>query len=301
MAHSGLDRLALDALISDGLVRTWKDAKGAVGYILYSEKLAQQAHHMRLAGRHTLEELQHIFADWHGFLAIVTGDELAYDNMDIEDYEHFRRRAGEMATFFSEGLGETNDGPFMVPAEHWEEQKQETREKLMLWKRINNTVQNKDDGELSLAFQQAWRKQLFQLRWTDEWIRMITAMDFSTLIEQGYSPEVSFNGNSYSDGILTLQHLNWPMTLRRFKDTRNEGLSFPLRTPDFNVTEHGIEYLTPMTPDKYQAIYEQYNLAQLHELLAREGAALWSCDLAASGRATCEECGRDLQPHDGLS
>src|ERR1035441_6719453 len=104
VAHSGIDRAALDTLIRDGLVRTWKDAKGAEGYILYSEKLAQQAHKIRQAGRHTPEELQHIFADWHNLLDIFTVDELAYDSLDIDDYEHFRRRAAEMVQLFSDHL-----------------------------------------------------------------------------------------------------------------------------------------------------------------------------------------------------
>jgi hypothetical protein len=291
VAHAGIDRKTLDSLIRDGLVRTWKDVNGTEGYILYSEYLARQAATLRQSGRYSLDEQRHIFDDWHSFLEIVTSDELAYDSLNVDDYEHFRRRAGEMVQLFTEQLERTNDGPLAQPAEHWEEQQEENREKLQLWQRVNKTVQNKSDSQLSPAFKGAWRKQLFQLRWADEWVRLMTAQDFSTLIEQGYSPEVSFNGHHYSAGVLTLQHLNWPMTLRRLKDTRNEGLSFPLRTPDFNVTERGIEYLKPMTPGEYQAIYEQYHLDQLHALLSREGAALWTCDLAASGRAACEECG----------
>lgn len=291
VASSDVGRDALNALIRDGLVRTWRDAKGTEGYILYSEQLVRHAHKLRLSNRYALDELQHIFSDWHSFLEIVTTDELAYDSMDVDDYEHFKRRAAEMVQFFGEDLERTNDGYFVLPSEQWEFRQRETREKLSLWSWINDKVQNNPDDQLEPAVQLAWRKQLFQLRWTDEWSRMMTAQQYSTQIEQGYSTEITFNGHTWQDGVTTLQNLNWPSTLRRHKETRNEGKEFPLRTPDFNVTELGIEYLKPMTPAEYQAIYEQYRLDQLHTLLAQEGAALWTCDLAASGRAACEECG----------
>jgi hypothetical protein len=45
------------------------------------------------------------------------------------------------------------------------------------------------------------------------------------------------------------------------------------------------------SPAEYAALHEKYQLAQLSALLEEKGAALWICDLAASGRAKCAECG----------
>jgi hypothetical protein len=110
-------------------------------------------------------------------------------------------------------------------------------------------------------------------------------------IEQGYSTDITFDGWHCEAGITTLTNLNWPMTLGRFKDTRNEGKMFPLRTPAFNITERGIEFLqSAPSPDEYAKLHEQCQLDQLNTLLQEKGAALWTCDLDASGRGQCAEC-----------
>jgi hypothetical protein len=51
-----------------------------------------------------------------------------------------------------------------------------------------------------------------------------------------------------------------------------------------------LELLKNPTPETYQAIFEKYHLDQHFPLLEERGAALWECDLQASGRGTCPEC-----------
>ena len=69
------------------------------------------------------------------------------------------------------------------------------------------------------------------------------------------------------------------------------GKAFPLRTPDFNLTESGLQLLSPLSPEAYTALHEKYRLDELSALVAERGPGLWECDLAASGRGTCPECG----------
>jgi hypothetical protein len=59
----------------------------------------------------------------------------------------------------------------------------------------------------------------------------------------------------------------------RFKGTRNEGKAFPLRTPDFSLTEKGLELLNNLSPEAYKALYEKYRLDELFALVAERGPA----------------------------
>jgi hypothetical protein len=195
-----------------------------------------------------------------------------------------------MVQFFEEDLNRTDHEKFPLTPEQIAFRKEEAVDRLRMWKWIHNKVAKCLDNELAPKIQKAWRKLLFHLRWTDEWSRIVTAQQFSTQIEQGYSVEISFQGYEWREGVTTLNDINWDLTLKRFKDTRNEGNMFPLRTPDFNVTERGIEFLKMPSTDEYAAMYEKYRLRQLSALLEETGVALWVCDLAASGRGECAEC-----------
>ena len=289
---SGVTRAELDWMIGEGLLRRWKSPKSKEGFLIYTEHQAVIAKKLHDSGRYPIEELRHIFSDWNSYLEGAVTDEPAYDSLDVDDYEHFRRRATEMAQFFEEEVNYTNLEGLPLPAEQIAFQKKEAAEKLRLWRWIRNEVSTHTESELTPEFQKAWRKHLFQLRWVDEWCRLITAQEFSTQIEQGYSVEVSFQSSGWREGVTTLSDLSWDRTLKRFKDTINEGETFPLRTPDFNVTERGIEFLKTPSPAEYQALHEKYQLAQLSALIEEKGAGLWVCDLAASGRGECAECGK---------
>lgn len=287
----GIKGTELDWMIGEGLLRRWKSPANKEGFLVYTEYQAQMAKKLRDSGRYPIEELRHIFSDWNSYLEFAVMDEPAYDRVDVADYEHFRRRATEMTEMFEEDVDRTDLQALSLPAEQVAFQKKEASDKRQMWRWIQNEVSTHRETELTPEFQRAWPKQLFQLRWVDEWCRLMTAQEFSTQIEQGYSTEVSFLGSHWHDGVTTLSNLNWDLTLKRFKDTRNEGESFPLRTPNFNVTEYGIEFLKTPSPTEYPALHEKYQLARLAELLSEKGDSFWKCDLAASGRGKCVECG----------
>jgi hypothetical protein len=66
----------------------------------------------------------------------------------------------------------------------------------------------------------------------------MTVQRVSEQIVQCYSIEFSFRGFKWGEKH-ELTDLHWPSILSRPKETRNVGKVFPLRTPDFNLTEKG--------------------------------------------------------------
>ena len=274
----GVTEPELEAFIRNGIIKKWKSPSGKFGYIPYTEKQVEIAKKLSDTGRYSVEELRHIFEDWNTNIEIVTIDELAYDSFDINDFEHFKRRTDYMALFFEEELAAGR-------------KEAEAADRLRYWKWIQRNVTAKKESELSEELRWGWRKQLFYLRWADEYARLMSVDHIASQIEQGYSTDVTFDGWSNKGGVTTLTHLNWRVTLSRFKDTRNEGKLFPLRTPAFNVTERGIEFLNAAPSlDEYAKIHEQYKLDELNTLLRERGPALWTCDFAASGRGQCSVC-----------
>jgi hypothetical protein len=64
-----------------------------------------------------------------------------------------------------------------------------------------------------------------------------------------------------------------------------------VRTPDFNVTQHGLEFLVTPTPARYAELYESYRLEELAIALSEIGQGLWSDYRdATTGNAVCAEC-----------
>lgn len=288
VSAAGVTRQEIDQIISDGLVRRWQSPSGEPGFLLYTERQITVAKKLRDTDAYSIEELKHIFEDWNSYLEICMIDELAYDSFDIKPYEHFRRRTAEAVQFYSEELAENAKGNRPWASE---EQNRQTEELLKHWTSWNEVVTRKEDEELLHDTRLKWRKLLNHLYYVDELARMSSAEKFAILVDRGYSTEVTFNGWQTSGEGMELTHLDWALTLRRVKDTRNEGKMFPLRTPAFTVNEQGVQFSATPSPDEYAALYQEFQLGALNTLLKEHGTALWQCDLAASGRGACEECG----------
>jgi hypothetical protein len=105
----GISRPELDAMIAGKLLRRWKDNAGKEGFLLYSEQQARVAKNLQTTGRYSEAELQHIFAGWNEFLETLSSDMFAYDDMDGDDYESFRRRSREMTDFFADEIARMED------------------------------------------------------------------------------------------------------------------------------------------------------------------------------------------------
>jgi hypothetical protein len=288
----GITRAELDAMIAGKLLRPRQDKSGREGFLLYTEQQARMAKKLQASGRYSEAELQHIFSEWNEVLEFLSTDDFAYDDMGVDDYESFRRRTRELTEFFADDITRMDDGFCPVPADRLDEHKAEALKRHAEWRRTRDYLATRSDADLKQQQRELWRKNLHEIRFSDEMARLMTAQPFIAQIEQGYSVEVSFRGwetKNYTETTFT--NINWSVTLERFKATRNEGKAFPLRTPDFDLTEKGLQLLAPLSPDAYKALHEKYRLDELSALMAERGAKLWECDLAASGRGTCPECG----------
>jgi hypothetical protein len=288
----GITADEVESLVADGIVRRWKSPKGIEGFLLYSERQVRVARALRDTGNYTTAELLHLFEDWNVMIEICIAEHLAYDDFDIDNYEHFRRRSAQDAAHFEDELRLIEEGQ----AEWMDDrQKEDTRKQFDFWRNWHRLVTSCSDEELEHKHRLGWRKALAHQRWVDELTRMSSGDDQGKLLERGYSSEVTFNGCTYSGDGTEFTHLNWPTTLQRFKDTINEGHDFPLRTPDFSITRKGIVFASFPTPDKLTELQETYKLDELRRLLEKWGAKLWECDLAASGRAECPGCRKPFE------
>lgn len=106
----GITRAELDAMIAGKLLRLRKDGAGREGFLLYTEQQARLANKLQESGRYSEAELQHIFSDWNEFLEVLSVDDLAYDDMSVDDYESFRRRTREMTDFFANDIARIPEG-----------------------------------------------------------------------------------------------------------------------------------------------------------------------------------------------
>jgi hypothetical protein len=287
----GVSRSEIDWMLSEGLIRQSRGRTGEDGFILYAERMAEVLKRLRDSRRYSPDELRHIADDWHVDLEVLSKRDLAYDSFEVDDYEHFRRHAGEMVRIYECGLaGTAASSTSLTP----EEAAMHTRryEKLIVdWSRMHQLVSTHKETELTSTQQRAWRRSLFQLRWFDDWFRIMKAKEFEALVEQGYSTEVAFRCKTWAGDGVSLAEPNWSFTLDCFKETINEGKTFPLRTPDFNITSQGVTFLRHFPPQEYQAFYQRQLLDQLFKELDNRGPDFWECDLSASGRGQCSECG----------
>jgi len=90
---------------------------------------------------------------------------------------------------------------------------------------------------------------LFRLRWAAEWVRVSNAQRFQSAVIQGFSSGVFFSSYSHDSNGLTFERIDWKLTLRSLRQTRSEGKRFPLRTPDFDLTETGLILRKPLAPE----------------------------------------------------
>ena len=114
---------------------------------------------------------------------------------------------------------------------------------------------------------------------------------FRGAILQGFSPEVFFRSYSQDTHGFTFDRIHWKTTLQRVKQLRSIGKCFPLRTPDFDLTEAGMTLHNQLAPEAYTNIYERYQLGKLAKAVEEMGGDLWNPREDPPDRPTCAECG----------
>lgn len=280
----------LQWMLDQGLLRRWRNTKAEEGFTIYTPEQVQILQQLILTRRYTVEELRHVMNDWDDYLEAIVMDEPPYDDFAIPEYEHFKRRVQEnIAVFESDEELYSKRPDYLSPASY-EQRKAVVLERLTYWRRVAQVIDGKDEDQLSPRLREAVHRQLFELRWWEEFVRLDMARQFETAVKQGYSTEISFGCCSNVGGELTLSNIDWNLTLSRFRETRKEGKAFPLRTPAFNLTEHGIQLLSHLPPDAYAQMHEQYRLDELFQQLTEFGPGLWAISLLPEENAICPEC-----------
>src|SRR5262249_35954957 len=150
--------------------------------------------------RYTVEELRHIMTDWDDYLEAVVMDEPPYDDFQVSDFEHFKRRVKENISHFEFDEERYRERPDYLTPEGYENQKTLVADRLAYWRRVDRVIKGKSEDELSPRLRDAIHRQLFHLRWLDEFVRINMTQQFETAIKEGYSTEVSFDGFSTMNG-----------------------------------------------------------------------------------------------------
>ena len=287
--EEGVDRPEVEAMVAEGLVRVWTDAGGVEGFIPYSTRQAGVFKKLKEMGRYDLAELQHIAECWGEYLEAVVIDEPPYDDRNIPDLEHLRRRVAENVAYFEEEIAHGPERSYLEPRQALH-QFELGKQRLSEWERTARILAGKSDQTLSDALRKAVQRHVWHLRWQDEFVRLTMAQQFETQILQGYSVQVTFNAMSCLDGEMTLSDINWRSTFRRIRDMRREGRVFPLRMPEFNITENGVELLQQLTPDQYAELYGRHRMEEMFRVLDEMGSEIWSPPAPPLGDSICSEC-----------
>lgn len=265
-------------MLSEGLIRMWEDRTGQQGLIPYSSRQAGVFKKLKETGRYDLAELKHIAECWGDYLEAVVVEEPPYDDRELSDLENFRRRVAENVSFFRDEV-ERGSGRDEI-----------ANQRLSEWQQTARILEGKAEHTISDPLRSIIQRHLWHLCWHDEFVRLIMAQQFEAKLLQGYSVQVTFNRTSWHAGETALSDINWESTFRRIRDMRQEGQLFPLRMPEFNVTENGIELLRPLTPEQYSDIYLRHNMPEMLRVLDQMGDEIWSPPPPPLGDSICREC-----------
>jgi hypothetical protein len=213
-----------DWLIAEDLLRVRTNPRGEKGYILYTPYQAEVLKKLIETRRHDVDELRHIMSEWDDYLEAIVMEEPGYDDDQMPDYQHFIRRAHEMLNLFEEREGADDSTIMLKPSET---HRAEFVAKAKMWRRICDVVDEKAEDALPAQLRDSLHRQLFHLRWWDEFVRLNMAKQFETAIIQGYGTDVTFDGFSSQGAEVTLGTIDWNSTIRRYQQTRREGKHFP--------------------------------------------------------------------------
>jgi hypothetical protein len=284
----GASEAEIERLVATGIIRAWTDRDGNDGFLLYTPRPIKTFKELQAFGRYEEEEIRHIMACWNSDIE-CTLEILPYDELDTSDFESFRRRIYEHIDETKQQMQWRQESPSSADASSDDfghlagelEKYEKVARKLDLWSSVSLTKGMRD-----------WiGRNLFRLRWVDEWVRFSNAEKYRASIVQGFGPEVFFSGYSQSGSEFTFSKIDWKITLSQLQYRASRGKRFPLRTPDFDFTQNGLTFPHYPSPEPYSKIFERYGLADLQKAIEGVGPGLWTATTQPVNSAVCAGCG----------
>jgi hypothetical protein len=289
----GVTEQELGQLVESGVIRTWADRDGNRGFLLYTPEQVKTFKRLRDLGHYSDEELRHIIATWDADIE-CTLEVLPYDDSGISEFENYRRRIADHIDETKQQLRWRSEHPWIfVESPQYADR---LSADLQDYERLARRLELWASAALTSAMQDHVGRNLFRLRWIDEWIRIGNANKYQAAIDQGFGPEVFFGGYSSNGSIeFTFGTIDWKVTLDALQRRISGGKHFPLRTPDFDLAETGIVLHGRPTPEAYAKIYERYQFAEMQTIAENMGSALWNPLGPPRDGATCAGCGSSFQ------
>lgn len=280
-------------LVEEGVLPRRKGADGEAGFILYTEAQLRLMNEIRSLGRYSDDELEHIIRYENRLIDGCFLEVSPYDNKDIPDLEIFKLRIQQEIDELAE-----EQAALQIPdrlssfsvSEIQEKLENLAKERARLQK-VAHFYHDRSENDLSESQKKMYKKALFRLQWREEWFRILSVNEFEAQIRQGYSPEFILLGYATDEqDRYEFGPPDWGETLAMYMDSRSRGRRFPLRTPDFVLTEDGMTLNAGVTPDRYSELYVRYRLSQLFSLVAQLGKELWNPPELAKGLEKCLAC-----------
>lgn len=281
----GIPVESIDEMVRSGIIPKWTDSKGNQGFLLYTPEQVKVIKELADSGRYCTAELKHFVKKWNEQIE-WTIEVAPYDELGGVDFEVYRKHVeweiSELRRHkkSAEALGPDTDGSFA-----WID------EQLAAWERTALWLGSYGRSGLTDKARDRVSRRLFELRYVNEFVRISDAAAFRSRIMQGFSPEVFFS--SWEMGWDTFKgiKIDWHITLSEVQRSRAIGQQFTIRTPDFDLTEAGLQLRAPIMPGQYEELYRKYQLEDLQREIASLGNELWHPSALAANTALCVQCG----------
>jgi hypothetical protein len=292
-AKYGITEQELKDLLDRGLLKAFPTQRGKEGFLLYTPEQVKAIREWKGTCRYGDGELQHILEMWNSNIE-CTVEVLPYDDPEIPDFDHLRRRLAEY-------IGETKrqiayvEGGSSSPGQDRSQDLARFNSELSKAEGAASKLDSWNPSALTEQMRKYIQRSLFHLRFLDEWVRMENAQAFQAQVNKGYSPEVMFRAWTHGSAGFTFERIDWSMTLRTLRESRSTGQIFPLRTPEFDLVERGLILRGVLTLETYAKLNEQYELGKLRELMAQMGSDIWKPFRSSTANTTCPECGAPIR------
>jgi hypothetical protein len=297
--RTGFSEEEILTLVEEGILPRRRYGNDGLGFTLYTEGQIQFFKGLCASRLCSEAEIRHIIRFENDLIENGTLEVIPYDDQESPDFENLKRRVIreiQEITEQEEFLKRRNN--------HSSSTSEDVQRQLDDWanikapfEKLHRMFGEKTEGDLSTRQKEFYKKQLFRLRFLDEWLRIQDVHRYEAQIKQGYSPEFFFRQYSVrGDRQFTFGAPEWSLTLDRLKYSRSLGNQFPLRTPDFAFSEAGLTLKPGITSDRYSEIFESYQLRELFSTADLLGAELWNPPKPPAGMQKCISCNKIFKP-----